>query len=72
MRAKQEARDDAEIAPAATQRPKQVGILALARNHVAPIREHDVGFQKIVDREPMSAGQVSGAAAEREPGNSGR
>ena len=40
--------------------------------HELAAREHDVGRQQVVDRQPVLPGQVAEAAAEREPADAGR
>jgi hypothetical protein len=47
-----------------------MGILA-GRDEGA-VGEHDVGGEQVVDRQPEPAGQVADAAAESQPGHSGR
>ena len=58
--------DDGEVAAAAAQRPEQVGVLLGARPDALAAREHDLGLEQVVDREPVGAGQVTEAAAEGE------
>src|ERR1700738_5581095 len=72
MSLEQEARDDAEIAAAAAQAPVEVSVLRLAGGDNATVGEHDLRLQQIVDGEAMLAGEVSGAAAKREAGDTGR
>jgi predicted ATPase len=43
-----------------------------ARRDEAAVREHDVGSDQIIDREPAAAREIAAAAAEREPADAGR
>ena len=72
MRAELERRDDAEVAAAAAQRPEQVGVLRLVCRDDAAVGQHDVGRQQVVDRQPVLAGEVADAAAERQAADAGR
>ena len=71
VQAEQERRDDAEVAAAAADRPEQVGVLVGARAHALAVREHDLGLEQVVDRQPALARQVAEAAAERQPADAG-
>ena len=62
-----EARHDAEVAAAAADRPEQVGLVRLVDVDDAPVGRHDFGSEHMVDRQPVLAHEVAGAAAEREP-----
>jgi hypothetical protein len=64
--------DDAEVAAAAAQAPEELGLRALAGVHEAPVGGHDIGADKVVEREAVLAHQVADAAAEREAGDAGR
>src|SRR5215471_17544486 len=61
---KHEARHDAEVAPAATQAPEQVLVLAAARRYRAAVRQHHVGLDQVVDCEAAFASQVPRAASQ--------
>ena len=67
----QEARDHAEIAAAAAQRPEQVRVLLRARGDETAVGEHHVGLEQIVDGQPVLARQVAGPAAERQASDAG-
>ena len=71
VQAEQERRDDAEVAAAAADRPVQVGVLVRARADALAVREHELGLEQVVDREPEGARQVPETAAEREPADAG-
>ena len=72
VRAELEARDDAEVAAAAAQRPEQVGVLVGARRaRSRAVGEDDVGRQQRVDRQAVVAHQPADAAAERQPADAG-
>ena len=64
--------DDAEVAPAAAQRPEQVLVLALRGGQDPAVRRHDLGRAQVVAGEAVPARQVSDPAAEREPAHAGR
>ena len=72
MGLEKEAGDDAEIAAAAFQRPQEVGIVGLARGDERAVREHDVGFDQVVDRQAELPGQISGPSAEGKSGDARR
>jgi hypothetical protein len=46
-------------------------VLVGARAHGAAVREHHIGLQQVVDRQPEPAGEVAEAAAERETADAG-
>ena len=69
MRLEEEARDDAEVAAAAAQRPEEIRMLLAIRGDEAAVGEDDIGLEEVVDGEPELARQVPGAAAQREPGH---
>ena len=71
MQLEQEARDDAEVAAAAAQRPQQVGVLLLAGGDEAAIGKHDIGLEQIVDGQAVFARQVAMPAAQRQARNAG-
>src|SRR5215204_2769697 len=72
MGPKRECGDDAEVAAAAAQRPKEIRVLRLARFHERRVGEDDVGFHEMVDGEAELARQVADAASERETADSRR
>jgi hypothetical protein len=72
MRVKLERRHDTEVPAAATQCPEQIGILRLVGRDDASVRQDDVGGQQVVDRQPVFAGEVTDAAAERQAADAGR
>ena len=67
VRAKRELRDDAEVTPAATQRPEQIGVLGRVRAHRRAVGEHNLGAGQAVDRQAETACQMAEPATEREP-----
>ena len=71
MSLEQEARDNAEIAAAATQAPVEIGVLGRVGGDEAAVGEHDIGFEQIVDGQAIFAGQVTRAAAQCEAGYPG-
>ena len=72
MRLEEEARHHAEVAAAAANRPEQIGMLALAGGHDAAIGKDDVGFEQVVDRQPVLAREIAGSAAKRQAGDARR
>lgn len=64
--------DHAEVPAAAAQRPEQVRVLLGVRAHHPAVREHDVRREQVVDGQPVRAGQVADAAAERDPRDADR
>src|SRR5260370_25616682 len=66
-----EARDDTEVAAAATQPPEEVRVLLFARGDEAAVRKDNVRLDEIVDRKPELAGHVTDTAAERETADAG-
>src|SRR5262249_14731199 len=71
VQGKLEGRDDAEIAAAAAQRPKQVRVVFLARSDLPTVGGDDVGGDEIVDGQTELAADPAKSAAEREPGDTG-
>jgi hypothetical protein len=71
MQAEDERRHDAEVAAAAAEGPEEVGILVGAGGDALAAGQHDVGRQRVVDRQPVLARQVAVAAAEREAADPG-
>ena len=71
MGAEQERRDDAEVAPATAKRPEEIGVLVGARGDHAPVREHHIGGNQIVDRQPAASREIAAAAAECQPAHPG-
>ena len=71
MQPEQERGDDAEVAAAAADRPVEVGVLLGVGAHALAAREHQLGLEEVVDRQPELAGQVAEAAAEREAADPG-
>src|SRR6516162_4812045 len=69
LQGKLEGRDDAEIAAAAAQRPKQVRVVFLARSDLPTIGGDDVGELEIVDGQTELAANPAKPAAKREAGN---
>jgi hypothetical protein len=67
MRAELEARHRAKVAPAAADRPEQIGVLVRGRADDRAAREHDLRAEQVVDREPAPRREPAVAAAEREP-----
>src|SRR2546422_11768129 len=65
-----ERRDDAEIAPAPSERPKQFRMLLTARSEHAAVCRNDLDFQQVVDAPAETASEVAETAAEREAGHS--
>ena len=62
-----EARDDAEVAAAAPDRPEEVRMTVGVDLEDAAVGGHDLGGEQMVDRQTVLAHEVAGAAAEREP-----
>ena len=58
---------DAEVAPAAAQRPEQVCVLVAACPAGLAVGGHDLGRVEAVDRQPMAAHQPPRPAIERQP-----
>ena len=59
--------DDAEVAPAAAQRPEQVGVQRRGRRHGPAVGHHHLGREQAVAGEPQGAFEPAAAGAEREP-----
>src|SRR3546814_4138277 len=57
VQAELERGDHAEVAAAAPQRPKQVGVLVLGRPQQLAVGGHDVDGEEVVDREAVLAHQ---------------
>ena len=71
MRLEQEARHHAEVAAAATQRPEEIGVLILAGGDKAAVGEDHIGFEQVVDREPVLAREIPRAAAQGQARDAG-
>ena len=71
VEAERELRDDAEVAAAAADRPVEVRVLVGARADALAAREHHLGREQVVDRQPALAGQVPEAAAEGQAADAG-
>ena len=67
----EEGGDDSEVAAAAPDRPVEVGVLVRAGADALAAREHDLGLEQVVDRQPVLAGEMAETAAECEPADSG-
>ena len=63
--------DDPEVAAAATERPKELRLVVLARGHHLPVDGHDRRREQVVEREAERRAQMSYASAERQPGDPG-
>ncbi len=64
--------DDSEIAPAAPDRPEEVGVLGIRRVNEPTIGGDNVGADQIVCGQPELAAGPAEASAERKPGDAGR
>jgi hypothetical protein len=62
-------RHDAEVAPAATQRPEQVGLMDGVRAHGVPVGRDELDRADAIRLEAVLAAQPAHAAAERVPGD---
>ena len=71
MQAVLEARDDAEVATAASQSPHEIAVLGVAASHDGAVREDDLGGDEVVARQSVLAGEPADAAVERQPGDAG-
>ena len=71
MGAEQEAGDDAEISPAAAQRPQEVTVLAFAGGREAAVGQHHVGLDEIVAGQAILTREVAVPAAKGQAGDSG-
>ena len=71
MEPEREVDDDAEVATAASERPEQVAVLALARAHDVTGRRHDGRADQIVERQPVETDEMADAAAEGQTGDAG-
>src|SRR5262245_24883991 len=71
VQGKLEGCDDAEIAAAATQRPKQVRVVLLACYDPPTIGGDNVGGHEIVDGQTELAANPAKSAAQREAGDTG-
>src|SRR6267378_7130698 len=60
-------RHDAEIAATAAERPEQLPVMFGVGRNQAAIRQYDLGFEHIVEREAAASDQRTVAATEREP-----
>ena len=72
MRLELERSDDAEVAAGATHGPEQILVLGGAGPPKDAVGGDDVDREETVDRQPVPATQVSGAAVERQSGDTGR
>ena len=64
MRLELEGGDHAEVAAAAPEPPKEIGVLRFARDHDAPVRQHDPCREQVVDGHPVLATEPSEPAPE--------
>lgn len=71
MQLELEGRHNAEIAATAAQRPEQVGVLRGTRGAHPSVGGDHLGRQQVVDAQPILAGQVADAAAQRQPAHPG-
>jgi hypothetical protein len=62
-------RHDTEVAAPAAQPPQQIGVLALAGRHHAPIRHHDLRGDQVIAAQPVLVAQPAEPTAQRQPGN---
>src|SRR3546814_9175264 len=69
VQAELERGDHAEVAAAAPQRPKQVGVLVLARPQQLPVGGTDVDGGEVVDSEAELAHPPADASAKDKPGD---
>ena len=65
-------RDHTEVAAAAADRPVEIRILFGAGGDKAPIRQHHVHREEIINRQSALAGQVSEAAPQSQASHAGR
>ena len=56
-------RHDPEVAAAAADRPEEVGMLALARDHRLAVSGDDVGRDQVVQGEPVTTSQIADPSA---------
>ena len=63
--------DDAEVAATAADRPEQVGVLVLRRDHLLAGRGDDLGLDQVVADETERPLQPAAAAAERQAADAG-
>ncbi len=71
MQPEEERRHDAEVAAAASQRPEEIRVLVGAGGDEAAVREDDIRREQVIDGQPVLAGQVPDAAAERQAADAG-
>jgi hypothetical protein len=71
VRAEGEGGDDAEVAPAAAQRPEQVRVPVLVGRDQGAVGQHHVGGQQVVHGQAEAPGQVADAAAQGQPADAG-
>src|SRR5262249_18490794 len=71
MSAEHETGDDAEITAAAAQAPEEILVLCRIGRHEAPVREHHIGLEQVVDRQAILTRQVSRSTAQRETTDTG-
>ena len=72
MQVEAEGGDDAEVPPAAADRPEEVWVLVRAGANLLPACEYDLGLEQVVDRQSALAREVTEAATEREAADPGR
>jgi hypothetical protein len=66
-----ERRHDAEVASTPADRPVEILVLFGAGGDRAPVGQHNVGGQQVVDGEAVLPGQVTDAATQSQPRDSG-
>ncbi len=71
MRLEQKACHHAEVAPAAAQRPEEIGARILTGRDDSTIGQDDVCLEQVVNRQPELAGEVPRAPAEGEAPDTG-
>ena len=62
-----EARDDAEVAAAAADRPEEVRVALVVDLQDPAVGEDDLGGEQVVDRQALLADEMPDAAAGRQP-----
>ena len=68
----EEARHNTEIPATATQRPEEFRVLRRTGGYQAPIRQHNIGLEQVVNGQAVLAREIAVASAEREARNAGR
>src|SRR3972149_12001137 len=71
MQSELEGRDDTEVASAPAYAPEEVRVLVGAGRDEGSVGRHHVRGNQVVAREPVLAGEVADAPAEREAGDAG-